>query len=110
MSNKTTTLLKEAILLAAAAVGSNGKGKDGLVGYLMRAVIDFPQNYLGLLGKVLPLQLLGSIKVEDGKVYTTEEAEAILKDRGSQSERTSMNRCQRRSSPSTTSRTYLRQS
>ena len=34
--NKTTRTLKEAILLAAEQVGQDGKGKDGLTGYLRR--------------------------------------------------------------------------
>jgi len=34
MPNKTTATLKEAILAAAEAVGNDGKGKNGLTGYL----------------------------------------------------------------------------
>ncbi len=53
--NKTTTALKEAILLAAEKAG----GKDGLVGYLHGVAVDNPQAFCGLLGKVLPLQVTG---------------------------------------------------
>lgn len=56
--NKTTALLKDAILQAAEQAG----GKDGLVGYLKTQASANPQSFLPLLGKVLPMQITG----EDG--------------------------------------------
>lgn len=56
--NKTTALLKDAILQAAEKAG----GKAGLVGYLTTQASANPQSFLPLLGKVLPMQLTG----EDG--------------------------------------------
>ncbi|SES08340.1 hypothetical protein [Sphingobium sp. YR768] len=56
--NKTTTLLKDALLEAATKAG----GKDGLVGYLTVQATANPQSFLPLLGKVLPMQITG----EDG--------------------------------------------
>ena len=56
--NKTTALLKDAILQAA----QNAGGKAGLVGYLERQAADNPGPFLSLLGKVLPMQVTG----EDG--------------------------------------------
>ena len=56
--NKSTQLLKDAILAAATKAG----GKDGLVGYLNAQATANPQSFLPLLGKVLPLQVTG----EDG--------------------------------------------
>lgn len=56
--NKTTALLKDAILQAAGQAG----GKDGLVGYLRQRAIDTPGPFLALVGKVLPMQVTG----EDG--------------------------------------------
>lgn len=53
--NKTTALLKDAILQAAAAAG----GDDGLVGYLTAQATANPQAFIPLLGKVLPLQVTG---------------------------------------------------
>lgn len=53
--NKTTTMLKDALLLAATEAG----GKDGLVGYLKKQALENPQSFLPQLGKVLPLQLTG---------------------------------------------------
>lgn len=58
--SKTTKALKEAILLAAEQVGSDGKGKDGLTGYLRHVAESDVKAFAGLLGKVLPLQLTGA--------------------------------------------------
>ena len=57
--NKTTALLKDAILQATAVAG----GRDGLVGYLTaqakRSLKVNPAPYMGLLGRVMPLQISG---------------------------------------------------
>ena len=53
--NKTTALLKDAILTAAEQVG----GKEGLVGYLKKQAKEEPVSFLNLLGKVLPMQIQG---------------------------------------------------
>ncbi|NNH67815.1 hypothetical protein [Rhizobium laguerreae] len=53
--NKTTALLKDAILLAATKAG----GKDGLVGYLEIQAAANPGPFMALLGKVLPMQIAG---------------------------------------------------
>lgn len=57
--NKTTAMLKEAILLAAEEVGEDGQGTDGLKGYLRTLARTEPKSYSTLLGKVLPLQVQG---------------------------------------------------
>jgi hypothetical protein len=54
--NKTTALLKDALLQAAKQAG----GPDGLVGYLEIQARENPGSFLTLLGKVLPLQFAGS--------------------------------------------------
>lgn len=72
--NKTTALLKDAILQAADEAG----GEEGLVAYLRVQAFDNPGPFMSLLGKVLPTQLTG----EDGPVkietvlrwQTTEES------------------------------------
>lgn len=51
--------LKEAILGAARDVGEDGKGADGLRGYLRFVARKDPKAYCALLGRVLPLQLQG---------------------------------------------------
>lgn len=61
--NKTTALLKEAILGAAEKQGFDGAGKDGLTGYCQYLAKDEPKAFAQLLGKVIPLQVTG----EDGQ-------------------------------------------
>lgn len=56
LPNKNTSLLKDAILLAA----TNAGGKDGLVGYLEVQAIENPGPFMSLLGKVLPMQVEGT--------------------------------------------------
>lgn len=60
--NKTTTALKEAILLAAENSGYDREGTDGLLGYLRHLAEDEPRSFAGLLGKVLPLEVRGTIQ------------------------------------------------
>lgn len=55
--NKTTAVLKEAILLAAETVGSDGEGKDGLAGYCEALARSDRKTFATLLGKVLPMQV-----------------------------------------------------
>ena len=59
--NKTTALLKDAILKAAEAAGgpSVGDRPGGIVAYLQKQAKDNPGPFLALLGKVLPLQVTG---------------------------------------------------
>lgn len=56
--NKTTALLKDAILKAAEAAG----GERGMAGYLEKQATENPGPFMSLLGKVLPMQISG----EDG--------------------------------------------
>jgi hypothetical protein len=56
--NKTTALLKDAILEAAGNAGED----QGLVGYLTSQALLNPGPFMALLGKVLPMQVTG----EDG--------------------------------------------
>lgn len=53
--NKNTTLLKDALLAAA----ENAGGKAGMIGYLTAQATENPAAFMTLLGKVLPLQLVG---------------------------------------------------
>lgn len=72
--NKTTALLKDAILSAAEAVGQDGKGKLGLEGYLRHVAMTDVKAFSGLLGKVLPTQLTG----EDGAPVQIEKIERLI--------------------------------
>jgi hypothetical protein len=53
--NRTTALLKDAILKAAEQAG----GDNGLVGYLENQATLNPGPFMSLLGKVLPMQVAG---------------------------------------------------
>jgi len=63
--NKATSLLKDAIIQAAEKAG----GKAGMVGYLTEQAEKNPGPFMGLLGKVLPMQLTG----EDGGAIKVEQ-------------------------------------
>ncbi|MBB5074523.1 hypothetical protein HNQ69_001675 [Bartonella callosciuri] len=76
--NKTTRLLKEAVIKAAELAG-NKYGKEGLISYLEKQAIRCPAAYLVLLGKILPLQVTG----EDGgaiKMITRVEIAPLVDD------------------------------
>ena len=55
--NKNAELIREAVVIAAEAVGEDQKGKDGLVGYCKFLAKEHPAAFTGLIGKVLPMQL-----------------------------------------------------
>jgi len=80
--NKTTGLLKDAILEAATNKG-DGEGKNGLVGYLQWAAKEHPGPFIGLLGKVLPLTIAGDPRnpLVTLKSMTDDELEAIAASR-----------------------------
>ena len=67
--NKTTRIMKDAMILAAEQVGDLSginpknlskegieRGTDGLVGYLRWAAKCEPKSFLSLLGRLLPMQ------------------------------------------------------
>lgn len=60
-ANKTTALLKDAILKAAEQAGDK-VGNEGLVSYLEHQATENPGPFMSLLSKVLPMQVTG----EDG--------------------------------------------
>lgn len=57
--NKTTALLKDAIIRAAEAVGEDMQGKGKLTGYCKFLAKNEPKAFAGLLGRVLPMQVTG---------------------------------------------------
>tara|TARA_R110000737_G_scaffold319063_1_gene330156 strand:+ start:153 stop:479 length:327 start_codon:yes stop_codon:yes gene_type:complete len=57
--NKNTTLLKDAILMAAEKAG-NDMGDNGMVSYLEFQATENPNGFMTLMGKVLPMQINGS--------------------------------------------------
>ena len=57
LPNKTTALLKDAILMAAQRAG--GGGEDGIANYLVEQAEKNPGPFMSLLGKVLPMTVAG---------------------------------------------------
>lgn len=57
--NKATATLREAIILAAEDVGDDGAGRGGLRGYLRGLAVAEPKAFASLLGRVVPLQVVG---------------------------------------------------
>lgn len=72
--------LFEANVSAAAEVGSNGKGRDGLLGYLMFLAKEYPVQYAQLLAKAVDFE--PPRKVPPKTFRTQEEIEAEMKARG----------------------------
>jgi hypothetical protein len=60
--NKTSGLLKEAILLAAQEAGKklHPNDDDGLVAYCRFLAMEHPTTFSNLLGRVLPMQVTGA--------------------------------------------------
>lgn len=69
--NRTTAALKDAILLAGAAVGADKNGAGGLQGYLETVAKEDMKAFSALLGKVLPLQVTGENGASIGVVFKT---------------------------------------
>tara|TARA_R110000787_G_scaffold89337_6_gene189215 strand:- start:424 stop:759 length:336 start_codon:yes stop_codon:yes gene_type:complete len=72
--NKTTALLKDAILTAAEEAGNEFEGADGkpmnegLIGYLKVQAVLNPGPFMGLMGKVLPLQINANVTQHNAEV------------------------------------------
>ena len=73
--NKTTQILKDAILKAAEQAG-NKVGDDGMVSYLEVQATENPGPFMSLLGKVLPMQVTGV----DGGAVTVELVKRVIVD------------------------------
>ena len=60
--NKVNKMLKDAIIEATEAAGLSYEpdAESGMVAYLKRQAIDHPGPFLGLIGKVMPVQLAGA--------------------------------------------------
>ena len=55
--NRISHEVKDALLKAAAKVGSDGKGKDGLIGYWERIARDNPTLTAKILAKIMPIDM-----------------------------------------------------
>jgi hypothetical protein len=78
--NKATLVLREAALFAAEACGEDGRGKNGLVGFLTSLAQRQPAVFGRLLEKILPMQA-GSEPTTPGGL-TAAEAATRLRERG----------------------------
>ncbi len=54
--NKKTTGLLGAVYEAAEAIGSDGVGRQGIVGYLQLLALNHPPSFCRLIGRVMLLQ------------------------------------------------------
>lgn len=77
--NRTTVMLKDAVLKAATLIGQDGRGKNGLTGYLMMLATKERAVYARLLEKVLPMQL--ELKDKTAPKYTAEQVVEKLRER-----------------------------
>lgn len=81
--NRATKMLKEAILLAAELEGSDGEGKDELVGFLRKVAEEDRRSFVMLLGRALPLQVESRTDMRAEATYrTVEEVRHELEERG----------------------------
>src|SRR5262249_34135171 len=80
---KYPRILKEAILIAAELEGSDGKGKDQLVGFLRRVIKKDIRVFAYLLGRTIPYQVEGRLDVKQEVIYrSVDEVRAELMSRG----------------------------
>lgn len=73
VKNKTTVLLKEAIMMAAECEGLDRHGKDGVVGFLRMLSRREPAVFGRLMEKLLPYQLTGKDGSPMQVVHSTKE-------------------------------------
>ena len=78
--NRSTPLLKEAVLAAANLCGQDGNGEGEIVGYFTMLATKHPAVFARLLAKILPTQI--DAGAEDRKLYTRAEAAEHLRERG----------------------------
>ncbi|WP_208541803.1 hypothetical protein [Bartonella capreoli] len=78
--NKTTRILKEAVIKAAEQAG-NKYGNEGLISYLERQAVKCPAAYLAFLGKILPLQVTGENDEAIKMITRVEIVAPVIKDK-----------------------------
>src|SRR3954463_2410946 len=52
--NKVPADLRSLVVDVAAKLGKDGKGRDGIEGYILSLAVTRPEIFAGFLGKVLP--------------------------------------------------------
>lgn len=86
VTNKIPRGIKEAIALAMEELGRDGEGKEGTVGFFKNLWAEYPELFVRLVERILPLQVTGrdggpiqtvSIPSEILKTMRTEQLEAL---------------------------------
>lgn len=72
-ANKTTLVLKEAILLAAENAGNALRPGEGIAGYLEVQASENPGPFMTLMGKILPQEMKAEVSGPNGKDLFTPE-------------------------------------
>lgn len=62
--NKTTRVLKDAIILAAETVGNEIEPETGVQGYCMDLARNHKNLFAPLLGKIIPLMVAGGLELQ----------------------------------------------
>lgn len=84
--NKVNATVKEALVMAMEASGLDGKGKDGMVGYLRWLSRAEAVAFATLIKSIIPLQLQAALNITNNndpdEVLSLEELEKRLAERG----------------------------
>jgi hypothetical protein len=73
--------------MAGEIVGPDGKGRNGLTGYLTKIARTDPRAYLALLGRLMPVELRSSIVAEPERFRSADEVQRDMEARGLTAER-----------------------
>ena len=82
--NRIPLLVREAVVIAADELGSDGQGREGLVGWLKNLARRHPTTFAQLLGRLIPMEVAASLTVEDepAAILSAEEVRRRLAKRG----------------------------
>jgi hypothetical protein len=80
--NHTTRLAREAIVEGLSLYGENGKGKNGMVGFVLAAIRKDIRNGVSMLGMICPKQVDAVITRTDVVYKTIAELDSDLAKRG----------------------------
>jgi hypothetical protein len=81
--NRSTNAMRDIMEMAAAAVGEDGKAKDGYFGWLKMMCRNHPLEFLVVMAKLQPKQFHAQIDQSVDVYYeTVEEAKAALEKQG----------------------------
>ena len=82
LQNRISRTLRECVLMADEIVRSDGKGRDGLLDYLVRIARRDPKTFCGLLGRLLPVDLHTKAAEPERTFRTIEEVHTEMLQRG----------------------------